>query len=102
MKAIVEWGVPSLDCRRPESMPAGCSGQHICRSPKEAARLAAHLAYTMSQGESASDMRSFVVAANAPRQTLWGAGFWITVSLLDGTPRGDFASSRAAMYGRTQ
>jgi hypothetical protein len=93
MKAIVEWGIPSLDCRKPESMPAGCSGQHICNSPKDASMLAAHLAYTMSQGEIASSSKGFLVNKTNPRVTLWGDGFWIAVSAIDGIPRGPFAGT---------
>lgn len=94
MKVIVEWGRPQLACQH--NRPCGVSGRFIATNAKQAAALANQLVHTLSEGLSSTslDPTAWKVNAGAPRKTWWAKdqSAWVTVSVLDGVARGDYAA----------
>lgn len=92
MKAIVEWGKPKQACK---NRPCGVSGQFIAENPTQAKFLAAQLFHTLVEGsEHILDKKgAWGVSKAEPRKTVWASNrtAWVTVSLLDGVPRGPYA-----------
>lgn len=92
MKAIVEWGKPKAACT---SRPCGISGQFIVESPRQAQMLASQLFHTLVEGREhvLNCKGAWGVSKAEPRKTVWSTArdAWVTVSLLDGVPRGPYA-----------
>lgn len=92
MKAIVEWGKPKAACK---SRPCGISGQFIVESPRQAHMLASQLFHTLVEGREhvLNCKGAWGVSKAEPRKTVWSTArdAWVTVSLLDGVPRGPYA-----------
>jgi hypothetical protein len=70
-------------------------------SAKQAARLAMQLHHVVSERDESIKESVFLVRKDRPRVSVWTANrdFWISVSLLDGVPRGSYASTTEADKG---
>lgn len=94
MKVIVEWGRPQLACQH--NRPCGVSGRVTATTNKQAIALANQLVHTLSEGRSSTSMdpSAWKVSAGTPRKTWWAPdqSAWVTVSMLDGVARGDYAA----------
>lgn len=98
MKAVVEFGIPK-SALQPSAPCSVDSGSGIMfDSPGKAAEAAAKIAHVLMKREQAFKQEDFRVNRSKPRVTHWNndRSAWVTVSLLDGAPRGDFGGSAAA------
>lgn len=92
MKVVVEWGKPAHACK---NRPCGISGQFTADSARQGYMLASQLFHTLVEGREhvLNCKGAWGVSAAAPRKTVWSRAHdaWVTVSLLDGVPRGAYA-----------
>lgn len=92
MKVVVEWGKPAHACA---NRPCGVSGQFIATNPTQGSMLASQLFHTLVEGrEHVLDRKgAWFVTKKEPRKVVWSnlLDAWVTVSLLDGVPRGAYA-----------
>lgn len=93
MKAIVEWGKPKAACT---NRPCGISGQFVAENPTQARMLASQLFHTLTEGREhvLNNKGAWGVSKANPRCVVWSSDrtVWVTVSLLDGNPRGPYAA----------
>lgn len=93
MKAIVEWGKPKWACK---NRPCGISGQFIAVNPEQARMLASQMFHTLVEGAEhvVNNKGAWGVSQREPRKVVWSTDrtAWVAVSLLDGVPRGPYAS----------
>lgn len=92
MKTIVEFGIPKSAL--PATRPCGIDGSFVMPSAGTAARAASQLIFVLGKGQKSVPIESLTPKKNQPRVTYWPSdrSFWISVSLLDGTPRGSYGA----------
>jgi hypothetical protein len=89
MKAIVEFGVRG-----------GKHTKHVCPNAKQAANLAASMAFVFGETCGASRESYFDVSRSSPRVSWQSSTHFVSVSLLDGVPRGDWYDNGKFAYDR--
>lgn len=100
MKAIVEWGKPAFTYPQRK---CGVSGKFIADNPTQAIKLATQLFHTLTNGRERTfkPKDAWGVTKATPRKVAWAddRSAWVSVSLLDGVPRGDFAAQADKVEG---